>query len=220
MTRKAKPHEPPVVMALPPLTPFSGRSLQAHGDYEATDFVDLELAGQAADDAAFLACRFERCDLDGLSMRRARLAECLLADVHAVAIDAAESDWRDSLVTGPRLGAMTASGAIWSTVRVRGGKLNFVDLTTARLTDVVFEACEIGGLDLTDAELRFVRFVGCSIDELTVAGARLTEVDLSGATLRAIRGIEGLRGATVSPGQLVDLAPLLADHVGLTVRSA
>ena len=220
MARKAKPHEPPVVMALPQLTAFGGLSLEARGDYEAIEFVDLRLAGQVADDAAFLACRLERCDLDGLSMRRARVAECLVADMHAASLDVAESVWRDSLVTGPRLGAMSASGATWSSVRIRGGKLNFVDLTTACLTNVVFEACEIGELDLADAELRIVRFVGSSIDELTVAGARLTEVDLSGATLRAIRGIDGLRGATISPGQLVDLAPLLADHIGLRVRSA
>jgi uncharacterized protein YjbI with pentapeptide repeats len=211
--------EPPEVISLPELSPFVGTSVVAHGDYEAVDFLDLDLAGQVADDAAFLACRIERCGLDRVSMRRTRISECLLADIHAVSVDLADSVWRDSLLTGGRLGAMTASGATWTSVRVRGGKLDFVDLGRSRLLDVVFEGCVIGELDLTGAQLRSVRFVACTVDELNVEGARLSEVDLTGATLRTLGGLGSLRGAIVGPEQLLDLAPLLAAHVGLEVRT-
>jgi hypothetical protein len=44
-------------------------------------------------------------------------------------------------------------------------------------------------------------------------------VDLSGARLRSLVGVESLRGAIVSHEQLVDLAPILAEHLGLEVRS-
>jgi hypothetical protein len=43
-------------------------------------------------------------------------------------------------------------------------------------------------------------------------------VDLSGAKLRSLVGVESLRGAIVSHEQLVDLAPLLAAELGLEVR--
>ena len=210
--------EPPQAIELPALAPFAGTELEADGDYEAVDFVDRDFAGQAAADAAFLGCRIERCRLDGLSMPRVRIAECLLAEVHAVSLDVSDSTWRDSLVTDGRLGVMTATGATWRGVRLRGGKLNFVDLRAARLTDVVFEACVIGELDLADAELRSVCFVASTVDEMNVAGAKLSAVDLSGATLGVLRGIGSLRGAIVSEAQLLDLAPLLAEHVGLEVR--
>lgn len=216
---KGRRNEPAHAITLPELTPFVGPSLETHADYEAVDFIDRDFTGQNASDAAFLGCRVERCCLDGLSMQRVRIAECLLADIHAVSIDITESVWRDSLVAGGRLGALTASGATWTAIRVRGGKLNFVDLTAARLTDVVFEGCVIGELDLADALLRSVRFTACTVDELNVAGAKLTRVDLSGATLGVLRGVGSLRGAIVSREQLLDLAPLLAEHVGLEVRS-
>jgi uncharacterized protein YjbI with pentapeptide repeats len=112
-----------------------------------------------------------------------------------------------------------APGSTWTSVRVRGGKFDFLNLAGAKLTDVVFEGCVIGTLDLGDAEVRSLRCEGTTIDELDVPGARLADVDLSGATLRLVRGIGNLRGTTISAGQLVDLAPLFAEHLGLKVRA-
>ena len=210
--------EAPRDIELPVLSPFAGASLEPHGDYEALGLVDLDLAGQVADDAAFLGCRLERCGLDGVSMRRVRVSECLLAEVHAASLDVADSTWRDSLVVAGRLGALLAGGAAWSGVRVRGGKLDLVDLHGARLAHVAFEGCVIGELDLGEAQARALTVDGCEIGILDVTGARLSSTDLAGARIGTVRGIAGLRGATVSTGQLLDLAPLLAAHAGLVVR--
>ena len=43
------------------------------------------------------------------------------------------------------------------------------------------------------------------------------DVDLTGADLAGPRGVAGLRGATVSTLQLIDLGPALADELGLKV---
>jgi uncharacterized protein YjbI with pentapeptide repeats len=113
---------------------------------------------------------------------------------------------------------MTLPGATWTGIRVRGSKLGFLNLAGARLEDVVFEDCEIGGFDARAAQLKSIGFVNCTIDEVNVAGATLSKVDLSGAKLRSLVGVESLRGAIVSHEQLVDLAPLLAAELGLEVR--
>ena len=189
-----------------------------NGDYEAVDFVDRDFTGHAAPGAAFRSCHIGRCRLDGLSIPRSRMSECLVEDVSAMTIDLTDSVWRDTLVVGGRIGALSASGATWSDVRVRGAKLDFVDLSGTRLTDVVFEACLIGELDLADAQVRSVRIVDSQVTELNVEGAKLAGLDLVGAALQRLRGIESLRGAIVSHQQLLDLAPVLAAHVGLQVR--
>lgn len=203
-------------LSLPELSTFDGERLEPHGDYEAIDFVDRDLTDQDASDAHFLDCRLERCGLDGLSLRRARIVESLLADVHGTTVDAAESTWRGSHVSGGRLGAMSLAGATWTGIRVRGCHLGFLSVAGAQLEDVRFEGCEIGALDARSAELRSITFIDCAVDELNVAGA--TGVDLSGARLRSLIGVESLRGAIVSHEQLVDLAPLLATQLGLEVR--
>ncbi len=83
---------------------------------------------------------------------------------------------------------------------------------------MVFERCEIDTLDVRAARLRSVTFIECTINELNVTEATLAQVDLSGAKLRSLIGVENLRGAIVSREQLIDLAPLLAAQLGLEVR--
>ena len=204
--------------ALPPLTTFDGDALEPERDYDRLDLADLDLANADASDARFLESRIARCRLDGAVLRRVSIAESLLAEVHATTIDLTDSTWRDSEIAGGRLGAVTLAGATLSGVRVLGSKLGFVGLAGADLADVVFERCEIGSLDARGATLRSVSFVDCGLDELNVSGATLERVDLSGARLRLLVGVDRLRGAILGTQQLLDLAPLLAAELGIEVR--
>jgi len=211
--------EPPRQIVLPEtLTALVGDALATHGDYDAVSFTGLDFAGQVADDSAFLGCRIERCGLDGVSMRRARISETVLDELHATSLDMTDSIWRDSLLTVRRIGALLAIGATWSSVRVRGGRLDLVDLSGAKLTGVAFERCAIGELDLATVEARDVSFDGCEIELLDVTGARLVRADITGARIGAVKGVDGLRGATITPAQLVVLAPQLAAHLGIKLR--
>jgi len=48
-------------------------------------------------------------------------------------------------------------------------------------------------------------------------GARLADVDLRGADLAALEGVESLRGATGTAAQVLELAPVFAAAAGLRV---
>jgi uncharacterized protein YjbI with pentapeptide repeats len=218
MSARDRRPPPAVTIELPELKPFAGGVLEPRGDYEAIDFGGLDLSGQRADAAGFLRCRLARCRLDGLAMPRARIGDCLLTECQAASVDLAASIVRDTLLEDGRIGVLAAAEAGWSSVRVRGGKIDLLDLSRGRLNDLAFERCSIGVLDLTGSKVRTMRCEACEIGELVVDDARLADVDLSGAALRLVRGIGSLHGATIARDQLVDLAPLLAAHVGLTVR--
>ena len=58
--------EPPQRIQLPALSAWPGPALEPHGDYEAVDIAEHDLAGQVASSAAFMGCRIERCRLDDL----------------------------------------------------------------------------------------------------------------------------------------------------------
>lgn len=218
MKTKAHRAAPERQFSLPDLTGFDGDRLEARHDYDAIDFVDCDFTGQDAGDARFMECRLEGCCLDGLSMRRVRFLGSLLAEVHGATVDLSDSTWRDARVSGGRLGALTLAGASWTGIRLRGSKIGFMNLGGARLEDVVFEGCEIDSLDARAAQLHSVAFVDCSINELNVTEATLSKVDLSGARLRSLVGVDNLRGAIISHEQLLDLAPVLAAQLGLEVR--
>jgi uncharacterized protein YjbI with pentapeptide repeats len=110
------------------------------------------------------------------------------------------------------------SGSYLKQVTVRGAGWDSVNLRGARLERVVFEDCRLRDLDLGTARLSQVRFPGCRFERLDLTKAELSKVDLRGAQLSIERGYDRLGGAVIDPGQLSDLAPALAAHLGLTVR--
>ncbi|MBH1937259.1 hypothetical protein I5Q34_23820 [Streptomyces sp. AV19] len=55
---------------------------------------------------------------------------------------------------------------------------------------------------------------GVRFDRAALTGGDLREA----AALRIASGLEGMKGATIGTAQLFDLAPALAQHVGLAVR--
>ncbi|MGH2464813.1 MAG: pentapeptide repeat-containing protein [Candidatus Limnocylindrales bacterium] len=218
MTARARRPESEPAFSLPELTAFDGTRLEPRHDYDGIEFVDLDLTGQDAADARFVECRLDRCAVDGLSLRRARILGSLIADVHGASVDLADSTWRGSLVTGGRLGALQVPGATMTAVRFRGAKIDYLNLSGAQLDDIAFEGCELGDIDARGATLGSVRFSDCVINELNVTEARLAKVDLSGSRLSALIGVDNLRGAIINHDQLHDLAPQLAVQLGIEVR--
>jgi uncharacterized protein YjbI with pentapeptide repeats len=216
-TTGAKP-QPPSRISLHPLNDFDGESLEVGHDYDAIHFAEQDFSGQDASDARFLECHLERCGVEALTARRVRFIDCLVTEIHGASVDFRDSTWRDSHLAGGRLGALILAGATWKCVRVKGMKLGFVNLAGGRLEDVVFEGCEIGSLDLGAAHAQTLSLVDCTVAELNVAEATLAKVDLSGARLKSLVGIENLRGAIISHEQMIDLAPLLAAQLGVEVQ--
>jgi uncharacterized protein YjbI with pentapeptide repeats len=55
------------------------------------------------------------------------------------------------------------------------------------------------------------------VQRLDVTRATLSRVDLRGADLSGLDGLAHLRGAVISGDQLLELAPALAEHLGIDV---
>lgn len=192
-------------MTEPPRLPKSPQTVDADELIEGaeegtwTDVVirDVRLAGAALDDARFVDCRFERCDLAGvrfarLSMRRVELAECRLTG-----IDLGAAHLHDVRFTSCKLDDANLRG-------VQGERITFADcvlagteFAQASLEDAVFEACRMAGVDLRRAVL---------------TGSTFPESDLTD-----VLGVDGLRGAKVTMVQALQLAPRLAQELGLVV---
>ncbi|QTE31229.1 pentapeptide repeat-containing protein [Pengzhenrongella sicca] len=201
---------------MPELEHFAGE-LEPEADYDGLELRDLDLTGQTAENARFLGSRIVGCVLDDVALGRAQLADTELTEVRAHTLSAVDSAWRDVTIDRCRLGAVTAYGSDLARVRFSGGKIDYLNLRDATLKDVVLEDCTIGELDLVGARLTRVSFERCRLAVLDVTRAALDRVDLRGAEFAGLRGLAHLRGATITGGQLLDLAPAMADNLGLTV---
>ncbi|TDS86355.1 uncharacterized protein YjbI with pentapeptide repeats [Nesterenkonia aurantiaca] len=218
------------------MRPIQGPKLRSFrgGDLEAGSVEALERTGQAD------RIRLEDADLSGMDLSGGRLTECLLRSValadtdfsaasvlesswervNAPHLKAPRSTWRDVSVEGSRFGVAELYDAGISGLVLRGCKLDLVNLRNAVLADVLFEHCTIAELDISGARATRVKFSDCTVGTLEVRDARLKDVDLRGAALSRIVGLAGLKGAVISEEQLVELAPSLADHLGLVVSDA
>ncbi|HEY1134052.1 MAG TPA: pentapeptide repeat-containing protein [Nocardioides sp.] len=172
----------------------------------------LDLAGARLMESQLDDVRAEEADLGG-----ARLADVALDRVDLTVVRAARGQWRDVRVSG-RMGALEAYDAAWRSVHLVGCKLGFVNLRGAELLDVALTDCVVEELDLVGARLTRVRLDGTTLGRLDVQQAQLKDVDLRGARLDDVAGVRDLRGATVTPAQLTELAPLLAAELGLRVE--
>ncbi|MFD4960109.1 pentapeptide repeat-containing protein [Microbacterium sp. NPDC058389] len=164
------------------------------------------------------ACRFDGLELDSWTLRGAHLLESVVAGANVPAVSGARGGWRDVEVRDSRFGSVEVYDASWRGIRFTRCKLGYVNLRAAELLDVAFVDCTIDEIDLMDASARRVAFDGSRVATLNTAGSRLTDVDLRGADLGQVVGLEGLRGATISAEQLQLMAPALAALAGITVE--
>lgn len=151
---------------------------------------------------------------DEAMLRGGSWAESRWLRVSATSIDLAASVFRDVVWDGCRFGAVTLAAGTVTRVLLRGCKVDYVNLRQATITDLTIERCTIGELDLGEARLSRVRVITSEVGSLMLSGSRSEQVDVSGAGLPRLEGLDGLRGITLSQEQAHDLAPALVRHLG------
>ena len=191
--------------------------LDSHGDYDTVLFEQLELTEPAAPSARFLECAFSRVAMAGGKLQRSSLRDVWMRDVRLTGTTMAESSWLDVTVLASPLAGVQVYGAELRRVTFSGCKLDSVNFRGARLASVTFDRCVLRDVDFADAELTGCSFGGSQLTRTDFTRARLEGTDLRGAELGIIIDAQSLRGAIISSGQLVMLAPALAESIGVTV---
>lgn len=199
------------------LRPATTESLHQLGHAEGVILDGETLSGDLTG-AGIVESRLRQVTIDRASMTGVSFTEVELLRLQAPHIDAPRSSWRNVEILGSRIGAAELYDSLLDGVHLSDSKLDLINLRSAELMDVMFENCWIGELDITGARLLRVGFRNCTLDTLSATGAKLEHVDLRGSQLRRIIGLEGLRGASISDQQLLEMAPSLAEMAGLLVR--
>jgi uncharacterized protein YjbI with pentapeptide repeats len=198
------------------LTPAEG-GLTARGDYDTVLFERTDFDEPSAGSARFLECAFSKVSVTGGKLQRARLRDVWIRDLRLTGTNVSESEWLDVTVLASSLAGAQLYGSELRRVVFSGCKLDSVNFRATRLHDVRFEHCVLRDVDFADAELTGCTFAGSQLVRADLSRARLDRTDLRGAELGLIIDAQSLRGAIVSSGQLVALAPVLAATLGLVV---
>ncbi|WP_394770834.1 pentapeptide repeat-containing protein [Lacisediminihabitans sp.] len=205
-------------LVLVDLTDGDPETLEARESYDGLRFVSADLGGRSLAAASFSECEFLDLSANGCDLRSASFVETRIERLDAPILAAPRSRFRDVELQGSRIGSAEFYDASWQSVHISNCKLGFVNLRGAELRDVLFTDCTIDELDLGGAAAHRMSFVNTTVTSLDVTRAKLEHVDLRGAELRGLTGLEGLRGATVNPYQVSDLATVFARHFGIKIE--
>ena len=112
-----------------------------------------------------------------------------------------------------------------------------VEVFGSALRRVTFDRCKMDAVNFRDCDLTDVTFDGCMLWEVDFGAARITaarsrsrltattltrvtldRVDLRGAELGLTVDPTSLHGAIVTTAQLIDMAPVLAEGIGIIVE--
>jgi len=185
--------------------------------YEGAHFDQLDLCQPDAPGSRFLECAFTRVSIQEGQLRRAQFTDVWLRDVRLISTTLAESGWTGAEITGSVAAGVEAFAARLRWVTLRGCKLDSVNFRDAVLAEVTFDNCVLTDVDFSGAAMTGTVFRNSRLTRTNFTRATMEEVDLRGAELGITVDPTCLRGAIVTTAQLMDLAPLLAEGMGLIV---
>ncbi|WP_314318583.1 pentapeptide repeat-containing protein [Actinomyces oris] len=179
--------------------------------------VEADLSGGDLSALTLLGCRFSEVFANDTDLAAARLVDCRLERLSATYLHSPRSTWRTVELVDSRIGAWELYDADVESLLMENCRLGFVNLAGTALRDVLIRATRIDELDLSGIDAQRVRFEDCRVGTLRLHGGGLSDVDLRGLEMRVVSGVGSLAGATINGQQLSELAPLLAQHLGLRV---
>jgi len=219
ITRVIGATAPAADLDLDELTPVGGGLFESGFEIEDARLGhDAQLGGIDAGSGLFARVRFDGAQLGGSRMRGVSLR-----DVVAKRVEGSNADWSGASMTrvewdDARLTGMQFAEANLRDVTFRNCKLDLANFRMATLSHVTFEGCVLDESDFAESRLEYTRFSACQLRAGDFQKARLSCVDFRGSELEPRSSVLGLKGAIVSPLQLMELSAALAREVGIEVR--
>jgi len=177
---------------------------------------DVDFVG--ATRIAIDASRVSGVTLTGLRLDKLEVTDAICAKLEGAALQAYKANLlRVRMVDSRFTGAEFAEGYFEDCV-FQGVKFDEVGFRFSSFKRVRFENCMLRQADFSNAKLTQVTFTGCSLESANFVSVTCKDVDITTEDLSAAKGILGLKGATISEVQLLQLAPLLATELGFRVE--
>ncbi|WP_430867302.1 pentapeptide repeat-containing protein [Demequina aurantiaca] len=178
-----------------------------------TSFEDRPLRG-----VSFVGCELDNVALGEADLTAARFGDTRLTRINVPVLKAPDASWVGTELAASRIGAWDGYGANLRAARFVDCKVTYANLRGSTLTDVLFTGCTFDELDLMDVKGARAAFVDCTIGVLTAHRMQIKDLDLRGASVGAVSGMDGLKGAHLSETQVALLSSQFAHHLGVIVH--
>jgi len=190
-----------------------------------------------ADEDNISGLRIEHATFSSADLDKIALSESLLNKVDFLQVDVSkfdvldcifrscdfttakfpESSWHRVSIDSGRCTGLQMTNSTLKNIDFKNSKLDMVNFRLSHLENISFDGCVLNDVDFYNARLKNVEFVNCTINGVTFASARMTNVDISKSQVEGLKGINSLRGVTISYDQLMQFAPAFAAEAGIKI---
>lgn len=164
------------------------------------------------------ASKLEQVTLTGAVVDKLECTDVVGLKLEASAMRAYKAQFLRVSLTDCRLTGAEFAESNFEDCTFMNIKLDEVGFRFASLKRVKFVNCVLRQADFSNAKLAHVTFSGCDLEGVNFTSAICNDVDITTEDLTLTKGILGLKGATISHVQLMQLAPLLASELGFHVK--
>lgn len=178
----------------------------------------LELSGTVDLAHATLEQCTVSADADDVDLTGAVILDVEMTHPRVASLRLRDAGIRRLRITGGRIGTLDLSASRISELELRDVRIDYLTLGGAKATDVEVSDCRLRTLDMPQAELARVRFTRSTCDEVDPRGMRASDVDLRGLDAVAFLDANSLRGTTLTGFQVQQLAPVIAEGLGIQIR--
>lgn len=193
-------------------------NIESGGEYTNLNISSMQLNAEAKN-VYFKQCQLLAVSLSTLSLPALTLKDCLLSNCEAAGLDCNSAYFEHTTVSNSRTSGIQLYESKQKQVTYIDCKLDLANFSGSHLKHVRFENCLLQNADFTNVSFEKVEFIGCELEKANFSNARVKSLNLRSSKLVGIIGTTSLKGAMVTYDQLLELAPSLAQDVGLVIAS-
>jgi uncharacterized protein YjbI with pentapeptide repeats len=163
---------------------------------------------------------FETCSLVGSAWTRSHFTDATFEDCDLANSVYDKCGFERVRFHRGRMTGFTASGCTLADVRIDDALADLSVWRFAKIEHAAVRDCRLTQSDWMAATLRNVHFEGCDFAGADFSQCQLDKVTFARCTFEGVRGVDGLRGATVDRAALIDLTEPMAVSLGITLAEA
>jgi len=163
-------------------------------------------------------CKFENVLLTGLVLDKFELTDSQCLKLEAAGLRTYKANMLRARLDDSRLTGVEFANAHIEDCTFKNVKFDEAGFRFASFKRVRFENCMLRQADFSNAKFEHVTFTDCDLSEAVFISATCKDLDITTEDLTTTKGILGLKGATISEAQLMQIAPLLAAELGFRIK--
>ena len=157
--------------------------------------------------------------VDGQNIEKVSFIDSQVSGGSWAAAEMTESLLRRTVIKGVRMSGLVAHTLVAENIEFIECKLDMANLRSGKFKNVIFIDCVLTESDFQGSSFINVRFSNCDIDRLSVNNCTFSNVDMRSSKFTDLQGASSLKGVTMSREQLIMLAPVLANEIGIIVEA-